>query len=275
VPDQYQYSDNEPGRYVYWYATAATTAITLDTGQLRFGTYAQMNDPRENQRWWPSFSVDDEAEDRPGRIEEASDELDRVIRQGVRLKCFTIDAQDPFSVGGDGAWHNGWARARMWQQYADEHRGACLVLDRQALLDQVRVAARRDRVLTGQVAYADKRLHFHFALSDIRGDALLPFARAERERRADELYFLKNLDWASEREYRMVVLSDPTDKPLYVNFTTALRGIVVGEAFPDAELSVLRTRLARIQHADMPVARCIWFSGAPQVVPSDAQPPGI
>src|SRR3712207_7604623 len=51
-------------------------------------------------------------------------------RRRARLACLTMD-RTPNAFGSP--FHRGWARARMWSQYSDAHRGACLVLDHAAL----------------------------------------------------------------------------------------------------------------------------------------------
>ena len=50
----------------------------------------------------------------------------------------------------------GWARDRMWAQYADNHKGICLHLDREVLIRNFREALEADgHCLTGNVVYSD------------------------------------------------------------------------------------------------------------------------
>jgi hypothetical protein len=263
---QFTFNDAEPGRYLYHYTRPDTLALILDNGRLRLGSYAGTNDPRESKEWLSALTADtfDDLED--GESLELVLQIDRWVRRGVRLSCFTLDYPEPPDWAG-GNFHSGWARARMWHQYAGDHTGAVVVFDAERLIQQVEAAAQGDQVVSGPVAYADRALNLVFPLQEVRGDGLVGSVTALRDARVHELFFTKNQDWASEREFRIVVLGEPDEPPLDVEFGDSLVAVVLGEAFPPTELSVLDTRLSRIDRGDIPIGRCLWWSGAPMIVP--------
>jgi len=264
--NEFTFNDGEPGRYLYHYTRSDTLALILDSGQLRLGSYAGTNDPRERKEWLSALTADSFEDLHDGEFFELVRQIDRWIRRGVRLSCFTVDYPEPPDWAG-GNFHSGWARARMWHQYAGDHTGAVLVFDSERLIQQVEWFAQGDRVVSGPVAYADRPLHLVFPLQDVRGDGLAGAVTALRDTRIHELFFTKNQDWASEREFRIVVLGEPDKPPLDVEFGDSLVAVVLGETFPPTELSVLDTRLSRIDRTDIPLGRCLWSSGAPTVVP--------
>src|SRR4051794_29020534 len=100
----------------------------LPTGRLRFGTLPRTNDPREAV---PTlFTVagfvgdDDELTKRDpfDLIAEAG----ALLRDSVHLLCLTEDKPSDVTYSRYG---NGPRRARMWAQYADNHKGVCLCFD--------------------------------------------------------------------------------------------------------------------------------------------------
>jgi hypothetical protein len=264
--DEFTFNDAEPGRYLYHYTRPHTLALILDSGRLRLGSYAGTNDPRERKEWLSALTADTFDDLQEGEFLELVRQIDRWIRRGVRLGCFTVDYPEPPDWAG-GNFHRGWARARMWHQYAGDHTGAVLVFDAKRLIQQVESAAQGDRVVPGPVVYADRPLNLVFPLEDVQGDGLAGAVTALRDARIEELFLTKNQDWASEREFRIVVLGKPDEPPLDVEFGDSLVALVLGETFPPTELSVLDTRLSRIDRADIPLGRCVWWSGAPTVVP--------
>lgn len=126
--DEFVFNGAAPGRYLYHYTRPDTLALILDSGRIRLGSYAETNDPRERKQWLASLTADTFDDLQDGESLELVMQIDRWIRRGVRLSCFTVDYPEPPDWAG-GNFHSGWARARMWHQYAGDHTGAVLVFD--------------------------------------------------------------------------------------------------------------------------------------------------
>lgn len=84
--------------------------------------------------------------------------------------------------------------------------------------------------------------------------------------RGGDLFFQKNTDWTTESEFRYVVVGEGA--PEFVDVRGALAAVVVGVDFPGHELSVIKTRLERLDLANLGVAQVIWMKGAPVLVPA-------
>ena len=132
------YAYGEPGELLFHYTRARTAfELILPNNTIRLNTYQAMRDPLDAQHWPDptAFWVDQKIEDQDQR------ELGRIgvvvaAKSAARLLCLTADADDyeddvePFG--------RGYARASMWQFYADDHRGVCLAFDRERLLARLR-----------------------------------------------------------------------------------------------------------------------------------------
>jgi hypothetical protein len=265
------YADLEPGEnFLYHYTSAATLALILDSGKLRLGPYSQTRDPRENKEWLASFSATENEDLSPDSWDmfSALSSLDAAIRQRAKLACLTLDQPNSSVL----AFHSarGYGRARMWEQYADNHRGAVLIFRHESLDQAVENSLGQHVRFQGPVTYSDDEWHvdraMRFRVQDTRTpEALALAAEATIKSHGAELFFGKNIDWATEREYRYVVLSDEPAE--FVPIKESLAGIVVGMDFPPQEASVLRYRLEKLGCPGMHLAQLRWHNGRPMALP--------
>jgi hypothetical protein len=125
----------------------------------------------------------------------------------------------------------------MWEQYAENHRGVCLVFDHERLSSEIEAGlaeAGVDENYKGSVEYTPRGIAgavLNFHLNDFKLD--FDQALAEHLRRLyRELFLLKTRDWESEHEYRFVARRADEDY-LSVPFGDSLRLVIVGRRFPD------------------------------------------
>jgi hypothetical protein len=78
----------------------------------------------------------------------------------------------------------------------------------------------------------------------------------------DDFFFLKSDDWASEHEFRALLLS-PEGEYAYVEFDDALRAIVLGEGFPAWQIP---GALDACQQAGVELKKIVWHAGRPFAV---------
>src|SRR5882724_7365273 len=190
--------------FVYHY-TKLERAIEniLPSGRLRLSPVDTTNDPWEiRPEQGGVASVRENLDDLPNMLKE----LDAVVRR-ARLACFCQD--DPAAEGRSGSSLWGWARDRLWAQYADNHRGVCLWFDRKALVRSFESALReRGECISGDVEYDDTH-----AVPPIDADAAVRGPRDQylaeyRRMNTRARYFRKRLDWAGEREFRLLLLAN-------------------------------------------------------------------
>jgi len=261
----------DPGEdYLYHYTSAAILDLILRGGSLRLGPYAGTRDPRENLAWHPGFSAAEDVDSSPEVFDMASvsEELDRAIRQRARMTCLTIDyASDaPFD-----SFSRGWGRARMWDQYADRHRGAVLMFERSALDRNMQEAlGPKGPFFAAPVVYADEPLNttheLHFDVGRVLAGGLDKLADEVVQEHGRSLFFGKNTDWQTESEYRYLVLSDGEEE--FVPVGDALVGVVLGMDFPPDERPLVRSRLRELGRPELPVVAARWHNGMPLLVPS-------
>jgi hypothetical protein len=127
---------NKPGQWLAHYTKSATAfEHILPTKQLRMSPYHRMRDPTENKDLILSGRGWREQPDARAAWVGALRGVKR-IRDGMRLLSLTHDDAAPNDV--EPTFACCWARPRTWEQYADEHRGVCLVFRRETLIGTLR-----------------------------------------------------------------------------------------------------------------------------------------
>lgn len=224
--------------YLYHY-TSAETAINhiLRTKMLRFGAYAKTNDPKETKTW--HFDTGTNTDIDLGKYSSAdlSPWLSGQLKERTRLLCFSMDREP---ITGDhitDIFNRGYCKPRMWSQYADNHRGVCLVFDRERLLQLIEKQVGNSCLFfTGAVAYVDWGIARDLYKDQqylINVDVLEAAGRSEYAKRHlathwQKLFFEKMTDWRDESEWRCVAFAN-SEADLRVAYTGALDGIVFGE----------------------------------------------
>jgi hypothetical protein len=226
-------------RFVYHYTKASTALeFILDSMTLRLSTLPDTNDPTEGHEWGFVLVGNDPA----GSALDTFKSVAEAMRVGHKLVCFSRDvpgmeqAEDYFTPS-DAIATRGYARDRMWAQYADGHRGVCLFFDREILEENFKTALSSKGFLrAAPVTYTNWSEELYKAreivLKDMEHIGSKEYLRQHREKYADELYFLKRTDWASEWEYRLLLLAnDPSVPHEFIPIRRALAGICVGHRF--------------------------------------------
>lgn len=267
------------GDLLYHYTKASTLAKILDSGCIHLGPYSRTNDPREQQEWHPLFTMPTGRGRPPERYLRRSEEeekeafqaTDHYLRRGARLACFSTDRPPSANAEPGTSFHRGWARARMWEQYGDHHVGACLVFDRQELIELVDSHiphGNGDLFTFGQVSYQDRALTIPIPWTRVVDEGIACVLGNEQLRKGmvNHLYMLKNRDWESEQEFRIVYVRwniphQEVDTPIPIPFQDSLKWIVLGEHFPDHERSVITYRKG--VPSSLGILRCEWHSGVP------------
>lgn len=256
----------------------------IPSRQLRLSPFSQMRDPLE-AKLPPVTLITGLGTNSPLDDQLAvMDELNALsardpdpVRDRTKLLCLTVDRHEPEAAGPPTNYGAGWARARMWDQYAEHGKGVCLVFSRPVLtLEVMGRPTQYPRATHQEVRYTPTGLAGTEAtvikvpnniaamretfpdrpLADLLWD--VHFGQHKKE-----LLFTKLQDWESEHEYRFVITADE-DGPVFVNVTQSLVGVVVGHDFPAWQRAGVRTLC---DTEDLGVSRINWqCASGPELV---------
>jgi hypothetical protein len=254
----------------YRYTGTDGLAYTLETEQLRLNAWSSMNDPRETKNWVATGPIHG-----AGALTdiEVKKRIDDVLRRSARLLALSQDREPESDAVRPHLLHRGWARAAMWDRYAQGHRGACLVLDQVEINETTGLIPAVDGRYTvwGAVTYEDKPVDIPisgtFASIGEVDDAIDKFLGQRWT--IQRLHMTKNLDWRTETEIRlaMVDLKLPEqefDTPLYIPMRNALKAVILGSEYPAPRLVTEGTRKLLGTRAPE-FFQCTWRGGVPKL----------
>jgi hypothetical protein len=258
--------ETDPLAYLYHYTTRdAALGNILPLRQLRLSPLAWTNDPRGSQPWLYGFSGPfGDAGAGADDIMDLTQAIDDRIRSTTKVACLT--RSDPELMAEDGADYNfarGWSHSRMWDRYAEGHRGVCLVFDREKLSRQMGTTLTSGVLWEKPVEYENVPQADAYAqnLSYPEIESLSVEAVAEQHvaQHWQALFFFKSRDWESEWEYQWVYRNGQPG-PAFVAIEDALAGVMVGANFPEVDIPLLRHFSDAL---DFSTARCWWRNGFP------------
>jgi hypothetical protein len=263
----------EHGQFVYHYTTRnAAFEHILPSGQLRMNSLRRLRDPVENKDWVQGLFTS--VSWRPEDVDRFRAATDRVL-DDTEIVSFTLDAP---VVGGSPEYSRGWARPRMWEQYAENHAGICLMFDRKRLDDWLQVGLpERKLTVADEVVYSNSPLPGHEEARTLHAVSLIAAGdedlelglKIHIERHAKELFFRKLADWSTEREYRYVVFDKHRAETLIL-YGNALHAVIVGERFPKWQISGAAEVCSK---AGAKLLQIQWGASPPKLVDLTASKP--
>lgn len=244
----------EGSGFVYHYTSAETASdFILKNKSLKMGSLASVNDPKETK--FRDFVF--YARGAKSMASFQSARFDRIISD-LTSRTFAFCAGTESSserAGVDGA-----LRSHMWANYANRHRGVCLVFDKEALHARFELAANGRKLYSGEVRY--------YSLDEYRSETIPAYSIYFEDWLKDErgyldyhifyyhtpLFFSKYSGWRDEHEYRWVLRGDD-DKGVFADFEAALVKVVVGsDICPDMCKKIFDWCCEN----DVPIHRVLW-----------------
>lgn len=132
----------------------------------------------------------------------------------------------------------------MWAQYADKHKGVCLIFDTDELSENIKNqfshitykadnVSYRDRLITETQTEPAYIVNIDY-LEDWGADK---YAFSHGQKFAKRMFFEKAMDWEGEDEYRWVMFDN--NEQLKLNYGKSLKGIVFGEDCTENDISTI------------------------------------
>lgn len=248
--------DYDNTRFVYHYTKLETARDhILPSATLRFNQLANVNDPKESisNDWLLFGSADD--------LGNARERVVEFFRLNVKAACFSRDNPDICSHDeyGIDACSRGYMKPRMWATYGDEHKGVCLVFDKQKLEAVFRSHIEPDdRFFHGDVRYGrfltpEDSLGFSINFAELDKDFISTIHRMVDEY-SGVYFFFKHADWMTEDEYRCILVGN-RQQIEHLPFGDALVGVALGVDTPEKEIDKI---VALADDKKVPVIQSTW-----------------
>ena len=231
---------------LYHYTTLSSACKILENQSLKLSNLTNTNDPLE-------FSFFNSLECCWGEIDEKKVfrelEVSRKRREAfVRMICFCIDKyckQEDWNNEknqnyADNLLFKGWARSRMWAQYADNHAGVCLIFDKNKFkkrFEKIKENSGNIEILPDrEIEYSNFLTNLEVAMKDIRKghDINQDYTNFYLEPERLQYLFQKCEDYRDENEYRFCLINRDLKNPdeqMFINYGSSLLGIIYGQRF--------------------------------------------
>lgn len=259
-------------QYLYHYTKSETLLKNiLPSHSFRLGCMAKTNDPRESKDWLFGFGTNGDfsslSDTEWARLKQ---EATRMAKQNSKLACFTTDSEKAVGMAINTIWERGFCMPRMWAQYANNHSGICLIIDRDEFRSCIAQSCPNETDLfEDYVQYKNRSQAPSLANNPfIINYDFLKVAGTENAVQAHvrhfqkELFFEKSIDWSQEREFRWLMW-DQVHNEHFVPLGNSLKGIVLGGSFPDEKLHELKLFSEKLKIA---VGQLNWKNGVPELV---------
>lgn len=264
---------------VYHYTSADAGTAILQSLKLRLGTFETMNDLREARQHSPGFSAheDDAASVTEGmNARKIMDDMDWYLRRFVKIACFTRDFVSAESVWDETATR-GWAHPALWAHYGAGHSGMCLRFSKSRLIEALSNRhSSSGRVYAGDVLYPSDPFPVPSTIDagQIKEFGLDAAVLDYMDQMRIELLFTKNVDWAPEQEFRLLLIGANL-APAWLDVSDCLTGVYFGESFSQSRVDVAQEILSERQGVE--AFKVAYFFRRFMAVPppTGARPPEV
>lgn len=264
-------------QFVYHYTSLSPLLEhILPNRELRMSPFSQVNDPKESKEKSVGIVyIGEEAATFASK--KASFKYDSRTRKKANILlnnyckviCFSSDNINVLDYDNyRRAFYRGYSRPRMWAQYGDNHKGVCLVFDKEILSKQIHKAfGVKNAILENHVEYSDDLSIVNEALS-LRYDLIVEESNLQEylfkkhfHEYEKELFFYKALDWRDEVEFRWVLISTKQGYQ-YFSFGDALKAICIGV---DCNQVYINALIPFCEKYKVQLLGISWDNGMPQV----------
>lgn len=210
--------------------------------KFRFSNLELTNDPYE-YKTVPSFSYpySNEVEISKKELDSCNDVVKEInrIRKRLCIGCFCYNEDDTLTeynlkTGYLYYAQKGFDHARMWSQYGEDHKGLCLVFDKNILLEEVQsICSEKDLLFDSNIQYKQNQIRFPdweeiepIRLKSSVETAIKYFLIQKNQQK---LIFTKDIDYEREKEFRLAFYSENDYE--YIGLSS-LKTIIIGDRFP-------------------------------------------
>lgn len=216
--------------YVAHYTRLETVIeYILPSNKIKINSIRNMNDPYENKMHWIDIDglIDDKKLEESFQIKR---DLKNILSNSIKIFASTHYEENKDYAG---LSSHIYCRPRMRAQYGNNHKGVCLIFNKQKL-DCFKKSSNISKYIRDKVEYLpclntenDFDVDSYIKAKEYIEDKNKLFDDINKNEFIKSRFFKKHDDWKGESEYRWIVLSD--DKiDLFIDFEDSLEAIVLG-----------------------------------------------
>ena len=203
------------------YTSFETASYILQSNRLKLGPLGKSKDAIE------SINLFSELGGLPNNVEDCSKSINEEIKNDIKIVCFSKDDKEDWP---------GMMLARMWSQYGDNHKGVCLIFERDKIEKQFKKLF-DDRAIVDDVKYdqvpffIDTTLSASISISNDNGVLKVEenkFPKLLQNLIMQKILFSKMSDFRDENERRFLCYNNEKKSDLFFSFEDSLKAVILG-----------------------------------------------
>jgi hypothetical protein len=204
----------------------------LPDKSLRMNTLINMNDPNENLLYITNYN-----EGHKFYVFLEDFVLAKKVQTETSILSFSTDRQ--LSLEKNLIKIKGYQLQRMWAQYGENNAGICLVLDYDKFINENKNKISENKIIDDYVSYAynnfqelprqlyGRKYNEPPSIESITKDKSHWNALKTNSNFVKNRFFVKNIDWEGESEYRFLTFENISEDP-FLSIENSLEKVILG-----------------------------------------------
>ncbi len=206
------------------YTSFETASYILQSNRLKLGSLGKSKDAIE------SINLFSELGGLPNNCKDISKSINEEIKNNIKIVCFSKDDKED---------KPGMMLARMWSQYGDNHKGVCLILEKDKIENQFKKLFdnEKNRAIVDDVKYdqfpffIDTTLCASITITNDNGELKVEenkFPGLLQNLIMQKILFSKMSDFIDENERRFLCYNNQKKSDLFFSFEDSLKAVIFG-----------------------------------------------
>jgi len=242
--------------YLGHFTNLRSLELIIERMRMKFGVLSNTNDPFENKNLLFKVAITN----KNLRLVTTTDRLlKNNVKDNFKLICMTLTNNS----------EQIYEKPRMWEQYADNHRGCCLIFNKDKLDQQFK------KIKSSNELYANRRVYYTLEknrekirkmIFDEDIESRLYQNGFKQQIISDYIWenrevflFSKMEDWISEKEYRYLIYSQNRNI-VYMEIADALEEIILGEKVTNEYTGMIFNKFVS---GEVKISKIEWVNGFP------------
>ena len=247
------YDNEDENKLIYHYTKFETIIKIIVTKKLRFNNYGDSNDPYETKKLYfniltnknnkSNSSIIDQINNKTTLIKICEEKYQSIINN-YKILCFCKDKK---FLEKNSLSNRGLSKLRMWAQYGDTHKGFCLIINKD-IFHKTMNKFYIEKFISNDVSYQnlfEKGAHNYRSnisslyLNDNYSN-IEEVIKNNIKKYPLEMFFLKDIDWEHENEYRYVLFNEDKNIDSYIDISDSLKGLIIGKEVSKEFVDILK-----------------------------------
>lgn len=206
--------------------------------KLRFSPVIKQMDPREENEAYNMYAISGDVDREKEFFRKKEYRVAKDLRSKIKIACFSLDSENDVH---ENAYSKGWANMKMWEDYGNRYKGACLVFDIQEFIMEIKSQISNCELKHNRINYTNEIIDEGYWIPNITEENQ-DICVSKDKFYSDDYLFRKPECYISENEYRFLLMKTGISKKasIYIDYGSSLKTVVLGFGFPSDKIEEIK-----------------------------------